>query len=104
MSLRWFHAIFIGICVLLAIFVAAWAVRHAHWMLALVAPVGGTWLVVYRETFLRRRYQSTITADEHARSVRDDRQFHLADVRPTTVGGLPPGGPVDQLFLFRSKV
>jgi len=54
MSLRWFHAMFIGVCVLLAIFVAAWAVQYAHWMLALVALGGGTWLVVYREAFLRR--------------------------------------------------
>ena len=54
MSLRWFHAVFIGMCVLLAIFVAAWAMQHTHWMLALVALAGGTWLVVYREAFLRK--------------------------------------------------
>jgi hypothetical protein len=53
MSLKWFHLFFIGICVLMAVLVASWAVDHARWLLALVAIAGGSALVLYRRSFLR---------------------------------------------------
>jgi uncharacterized membrane protein len=53
-SLKWFHAFFIGICVLLAVFVAAWALQHARWLLAVIAIGGGAALVMYRRAFLQK--------------------------------------------------
>lgn len=54
MSLKWFHLLFIGASVLLAIFVAAWAVQNSQWLLALGALAGGAALIVYRGIFLRK--------------------------------------------------
>jgi len=52
--LKWFHAVFIGLCILLAVFVAAWAFEQADWLLALAAVAGGAALIMYRRAFLRR--------------------------------------------------
>jgi hypothetical protein len=54
MSLKWFHAFFIGLCVLLAVFVAAWSLQNERWPLAFVAVAGGAALVMYRRAFLRK--------------------------------------------------
>lgn len=54
MSLRWFHVVFITTCAILSIVIAVWAVQHNRWLMALVALVGGTILVVYRRTFLEK--------------------------------------------------
>ena len=54
MSLKWFHAFFIAVCVLLTIFVAAWALQHARWLLAAVTIVVGAALVMYRRAFLQK--------------------------------------------------
>ena len=54
MSLKWFHLFFVGTCVLLAVVLAAWAVRHGEWFTALASLAGGSALVVYRGTFLRK--------------------------------------------------
>ena len=54
MSLKWFHVIFITICVALTVLVAAWAINRANWLLALVALASGAALIVYRGVFLRK--------------------------------------------------
>jgi len=54
MSLKWFHAFFIGLCVLLAVFVASWALQSDRWPLAFVAIAGGAALVMYRRSFLHK--------------------------------------------------
>lgn len=54
MSLKWFHLLFVGTCVLLSIVLAAWAVRHELWLTALASIAGGSALVVYRRIFLRK--------------------------------------------------
>ena len=53
-SLKWFHVFFIGLCVLLTVFVAAWSLEHAQWLLALIAIAGGAALVMYRRAFLHK--------------------------------------------------
>ena len=57
MSLKWFHVLFIGICILLTIFVAVWAVENAQWLLALLTLAGGAALIMYRKFFLRKAQQ-----------------------------------------------
>lgn len=52
MSLRWFHIVFITLCVVLTVVVAAWAIEQARWALAGLALIGGTALIVYRRAFL----------------------------------------------------
>ena len=54
MTLRWIHALFIAVCVILAVFVAAWAVQNGHWTGGIVALAAGAGLVVYRDRFLRK--------------------------------------------------
>ena len=54
MSLKWFHVLFIGICILLTIFVAVWAVENAQWLLALLTLAGGAALSGF---FLRKAQQ-----------------------------------------------
>lgn len=54
MSLKWFHVVFITICVVLAVIVAVWAVQTANWLLALVALASGAALIVYRGVFLQK--------------------------------------------------
>ena len=57
MSLKWFHLFFIGISVLLTIFVAVWAVENAQWLLAFLTLAGGAALIMYRGFFLRKAQQ-----------------------------------------------
>ena len=54
MSLKWFHVFFIGICILLTIVVAVWAVQNTQWLLAFLALAGGAALIMYRGFFLRK--------------------------------------------------
>ncbi len=54
MSLKWFHAFFIGTSVVLTIFVAAWAIQHGHWLLAIAVLAAGAGLVMYRRGFLAK--------------------------------------------------
>ncbi len=52
MSLKWFHVLFISVCVLLAVGVAIWAVQSNQWLIALAALASGSALIVYRRAFL----------------------------------------------------
>jgi hypothetical protein len=61
MSLRFFHAVFIALSVLMALFVAVWAIDayrtdgSGRWLgLALLALGGGALLTVYGNRFLRK--------------------------------------------------
>ena len=60
MSLKWFHVVFISVCVALAVGVAIWAVRMAQWPVAGVSPAAGAALIVYRGAFLRKVSKSDI--------------------------------------------
>jgi uncharacterized membrane protein len=53
-SLKWFHAFFIAVCVVLTVFVAAWALQHARWLLAVATIAVGAALVMYRRAFLQK--------------------------------------------------
>lgn len=57
MSLKWFHVLFISVCVLLAFGVALWAVQNNQWLIALAALASGAALIVYRRAFLRNASQ-----------------------------------------------
>lgn len=54
MSLKWFHAFFIGTSILLTIVLAAWAIEQAHWLLAIGLLAAGAGMVMYRRVFLQR--------------------------------------------------
>lgn len=54
MTLRGIHAIFIAVCVVLAVFVAAWAAQHGHWLAGVATLAAAAGLEVYREAFLRK--------------------------------------------------
>lgn len=60
MSLKWFHLFFISTSIGLTVVVAAWALQHAQWLLAVGSLAVGTTLFVYRGAFLRKAREVNI--------------------------------------------